>query len=432
MLNKIQNKEITIGILGLGYVGLPLAYSFAKNGVRVLGFDIVKERTEMLNSGKTYIGSLMTESALKEFKEKELFKATSDHKDISKMDACIICVPTPLDKYHQPDLSYVHSSMKIISENMKKDTLISFESTTYPGTTEEVILPYLKEKGYEVGKDVFVCYSPEREDPGNHQFKTNAIPKLVSGQTAKCLEMGLAIYNLAIEKTIPCSSPKVAEMAKLLENIYRCVNISMINEMKMICDKMGIDIWQVVEAASTKPFGFTPFYPGPGIGGHCIPVDPFYLTWKAKEFGIHANFIELAGDMNFKVQDFVVQKTVLALNNIGVTIKNAKVLVIGVAYKKNISDLRESPSLTIIKALEELRANISWHDEFVTDASFYISDKNRVRDVKESIAKFDAVLILTNHDGIDYDYIATNAKLIIDTRGVYKGNLDDFKNIIRA
>jgi UDP-N-acetyl-D-glucosamine dehydrogenase len=429
MINRIKNKEITVGILGLGYVGLPLAYSFATNGVKVLGFDVSAERVEMLNSGKTYIESLMTATALKNFQEKGLFQATFDPKDISKMDACIICVPTPLDIYHQPDLSYVHSSMQIISENLKKGTIVSFESTTYPGTTEEIILPYLTKKGFEIGKDAFICYSPEREDPGNHQFKTNSIPKLVSGQTAKCLEMGLALYALAIEKVIPCSSPKIAEMAKLLENIYRCINISMINEMKMVCDKMGIDIWQVVDAAATKPFGFTPFYPGPGIGGHCIPVDPFYLTWKAKEFGIHANFIELAGEMNFKVQDFVIQKTVLALNNIGIAIKNAKILVIGVAYKKNISDLRESPSLTIMKALENLGANISWHDEFVTDTSYYVSDKNRIRDLNKSIQEFDAILILTNHDGIDYNYIAEKAKLVIDTRGVYKNNL---LNIVKA
>ena len=430
MLSKIEKKNLVVGIFGLGYVGLPLAFSFAHQGVKVIGFDISQERVDTLNSCNTYITSLMTKEALKEFKEKSLFKATTDFaNDIKKIDACIICVPTPLDKYHQPDLTYVQNSMEVIAKHIKKDTLISFESTTYPGTTEEVIIPYLVKQGFKVGSDVYVCYSPEREDPGNHKFKTNSIPKLVSGQTPKCLECGLALYSIAIEKVVSCSSPKVAEMAKLLENIHRCINISMINEMKIICDKMNIDIWQVIDAAATKPFGFTAFYPGPGIGGHCIPVDPFYLTWKAKEFGIHANFIELAGEMNFKTQEFVISKIVRALNDAGKSIKNAKLLIIGLAYKKNISDVRESPSLTIMTELKKLGAQMMWHDNFVETERGIMHDCEKIEDIKSVLSSMDAVVILTNHDGIDYDYLKQNTNLIIDTRGVYRGVE---KNVVKA
>lgn len=429
LLNKIKEKKVIVGIFGLGYVGLPLAFTFANKGIKVIGFDISKERVDTLNNGKTYIESLMEEGHLKEFTKNGNFRATHDfEKDIPNIDVAIICVPTPLDKYHQPDLSFLVSTINPLAKFGKKGIAISLESTTYPGTTEEVMLPPLQKAGFTAGEDLFLIYSPEREDPGNINFKTNTIPKLVSGVTKNCLEVGKAIYEVAINKVVPCKTVKVAEMAKLLENIHRCINISMINEMKIVADKMGINILDVIDAAATKPFGFTAYYPGPGIGGHCIPVDPFYLTWKAKEFGIHANFIELAGEMNFKVQDFVVEKTVSALNMQGKPANGAKILVLGVAYKKNISDYRESPSLNIIQKLSLLGANVTWHDPFVEDISRYNSCVKS--DLNLNIIKGnDLILILTNHDGIDYELIKNNAKMIVDTRGVYR---EEVKNIISA
>lgn len=428
LINKLISKKATIGVIGLGYVGLPIVRTYCKNGFKVIGYDIDKNKISNLLNGSSYIEKALLNGDLKNFINNNLFDATSDFKRLSESDALIICVPTPLDKYRQPDLSYVSSTVTQISKHLRKGQIISLESTTYPGTTEENIIPLLENTEHKTGKDFFIAYSPERENPGCEDFSLPQIPKIVSGSTKECLEVAKALYGAVINNIVPVSSLKVAEMTKLLENIHRCVNISLVNEMKIICEKMDIDVFEVIDSAATKPFGFTPYYPGPGIGGHCIPVDPFYLTWKAKEFDIHSRFIELAGEMNFLVQDYVIQRLSFALNKNNLPLSNSKILILGMAYKKNVSDLRESPAIRITEKLLKHNCNIRYYDPFIKNA-LHLEDKIKRVDNLDNISNYDTVLILTNHDNIDYNNIQQNAKLVIDTRGIYRQNFD---NVIRA
>jgi len=430
LIQKFENKTASIGIFGLGYVGLPLILRYAEIGFNVIGIDIDQNKIDALMQGKSYIDHISSEriqSALESG-----FETSTDFSRVSELDALIICVPTPLNNHHEPDLSFVTDTTEMITPYLRKGQVISLESTTYPGTTEEEILPRIESNGYKVGKDIFLVYSPEREDPGNLNFVTHTIPKLVGGHTPACLEVGVALYSLAIEKIVPVSSTKVAEMAKLLENIHRAVNIGLVNEMKIVADRMGIDIYEVIEAAATKPFGFVPYYPGPGLGGHCIPIDPFYLTWKAREYDIRTRFIELAGEVNESMPIWVISKAVDALNNRGKVLKGSKVLILGLAYKKNVNDTRESPAIELLKILHEKGAIINYSDPHVPvfpKKRDYHFDLSSVDITKEKIGEFDLIILATNHDIFDYNMIKKFAQLIVDTRGVYR---EEASNIIKA
>lgn len=421
LIKNLQNKSATIGIIGLGYVGLPLAIRFAQEGYLVKGFDIDELKIEKLAIGKSYIEHI-SDSDLANLKSAN-FSATTNFKDISEVDVIILCVPTPLNKYREPDLGFVIATMTTIMPHLRVGQVISLESTTYPGTTQEELEPRIQQSGFVVGEDFFLVFSPEREDPGNPNYSTKTIPKVVGGSTSTCLQVGLNIYSPIIDMVVPVSSTKVAEMTKLLENIHRAVNIGLVNEMKIVCDKMGIDIHEVIDAASTKPFGFVPYRPGPGIGGHCIPIDPFYLTWKAREFGVHTRFIELAGEINNSMPGYVVKKISNALNEKDKSVKNAKILVLGISYKKNIDDMRESPSVFIMEKLRDLGAQISYSDPHVPifpkmrEHSF---DLSSVEITKQNLANFDCVVLATDHDKFDYDLILETANLIIDTRGKFR------------
>lgn len=431
-LKKIQDKSVRVGIIGLGYVGIPLALEFCEQGIKVLGFDIDEKKVELLNNGLSYIKHISSEK-IKNAVKTEYFAATNDFKRLKEVDAILICVPTPLNHNREPDLSYIENTATVISENLREGQLICLESSTYPGTTNEIIKPRLDEplnpelanKKLEVGKDYFLAYSPEREDPNNPNFTTKKIPKVVGGYTSNCLEVAKSLYDLIIEKTVPVSSTKVAEAVKLLENIYRSVNIALVNELKMVFDKMGIDIWEVIEAAKTKPFGFQAFYPGPGLGGHCIPIDPFYLTWKAREYDVSTKFIELAGEINTYQPYFVVQKVIEALNDNNKTLKDSKILVLGVAYKKNIDDMRESPALKLIDILSKKGAIVDYNDPYcpiIPKKSKYNFELKSIDLTKENLEKYDLVLIVTDHDDYDFNFIYENAKLIVDTRNAIKVN----------
>lgn len=430
--NKIKNKKSIIGVIGMGYVGLPLVKTFLNKGFGVVGFDIDEKKVLMLNKGKSYIKHVTAEE-LKGFLNKKKFQATVDFAALGKVDVIIICVPTPLDAHNNPDLSFVLKTTETISKNLRKGQLVILESTTYPGTTEEEVLPLLEAGGLKVGKDFFLAYSPERENPGDKVYTTEKIPKVVGGVTPECSRVAKALYDQIIKKTVPVSSPKVAEATKIMENVFRSVNIAMVNEMKMIFDRMGIDVWEVIQAASTKPFGFMPFFPGPGYGGHCIPVDPFYLAWKAKEVDQPTKFIELAGEINIFMPYYVVTKTIEALNENGKSIKGAKILILGLAYKEDIDDQRESPSLKIISLLKKHGAEVSYNDPYVPQASGYRDYPGLVLESVEltgSILKAsDAVVIVTAHSDYDFDWIAKNASLIIDTRNAIKKKM---KNVVKA
>ena len=420
---KIKAKKAYISIIGLGYVGLPLLKLFLAKGFRVLGFDIDPKKVRMLNQGRSYIKHVTTKGFKHYIREKK-FRATSDFKALNEVDVIIICVPTPLDSHKNPNLTFVLDTTEVISKNLRKGQLVVLESTTYPGTTEEKMLPVLERKGFKVGKDFFLAYSPERENPGDKEYTTAKIPKVVGGVTASCRRVAQVLYDHVVVKTIPVSSPKVAEATKLLENIFRSVNIALVNEMKIIFELMEIDIWEVIEAASTKPFGFLPFFPGPGYGGHCIPVDPFYLTWKAKEVDYATKFIELAGEINTRMPYHVVSKTIEALNERGKSIKGAKILILGIAYKKDVDDQRESPSLKIISLLQKKGTKISYNDPYVP-RSFGHRDYpglelESVALNEKKLEKFDAVIIATDHSVYDYDWIVKNSSLIIDTRNAIK------------
>lgn len=433
LLDRIRTRKVMIGIIGLGYVGLPLLIRFCEEGFRVIGFDIDPEKVRALKEGRSYLRHVPSEAIGKLLScNPSLFDATTDMSLLSEMEAILICVPTPLDERREPDLRYVKGTTEEIARRLRPGQLISLESTTYPGTTEEVILPMLEESGYRVGEDFFLVFSPEREDPGRKDYTTKNIPKLVGGVTERCLEIGSALYSMIVERVVAVSSPRVAEMAKLLENIYRCVNIALVNELKILCDRMGIDIWEVIEAAKTKPFGFQAFYPGPGLGGHCIPIDPFYLTWKAKEYDFVTRFIELAGEINTSMPYYVVQKVMDALNGQGKPLKGSRVLVLGIAYKKDIDDVRESPAIAIIQILKEKGAIVSYHDPFVPVA---VSGRKGFRmesvDLTEDLlGESDCVLIVTDHSVIDYRWVVEKSRLVVDTRNATGGIKS--KNVVKA
>ena len=432
LYDKIVDHRARIGVIGLGYVGLPLVKTFLQKGFRVTGFDIDARKVDLLNRGKTYIRHISA-AELKGFLGRRMFRATADFRGLRDVDAILICVPTPLDGHGSPDLSYVINSTISIAENLRKGQLVILESTTYPGTTDAEMRPLLEAGGLRAGRDFFLAFSPEREDPGNKSFSTATTPKVVGGLTPDCLRVAKALYDQIIVKTVPVSTTRAAESTKLLENIFRSVNIALVNELKMIFDRMGIDVWEVIRAASSKPFGFMPFYPGPGLGGHCIPIDPFYLTWKAKEVDYSTKFIELAGEINRFMPYYVRQKTIEALNAQGRSIKGAKVLVLGLAYKKDIDDSRESPSLKIITLLQEKEAKVSYNDPYVPRVVGHREypglELKSVPLTPALVRKCDAVVIATDHTAYDYDMIVRNAKLVVDTRNAIKRRR---KNVVKA
>jgi UDP-N-acetyl-D-glucosamine dehydrogenase len=427
---RIEQREARVGIIGLGYVGLPLALLYSEKKFKVTGFDIDSRKIDTLAKGGSYIYRIAPE----EIKAAQTsgFAATADYSRLTEMDAIIICVPTPLDEYHEPDLSFITSTTHSIAPHLQAGQLVVLESTTYPGTTEEVMVPILENEnkaglkaarnGVFTGKEFFVAFSPEREDPGNTTVARRDIPKVVGGLDPQASELACALYGSIFNRTVPVSSPAAAEMTKLLENIYRCVNIALVNELKLLSLRMGIDIWEVIEAASTKPFGFHPFYPGPGLGGHCIPVDPFYLSWKAKEWDFRTRFIELAGEINTNMPYHVLASVSGALNTRKKSVNGAKVLVLGVAYKKDIDDLRESPSLTIIELLQKDGAQVSYHDPyfpFIGKGRKY--DLQMTRSELRDLGQYDCVLIVTDHSDYDYKHIVQEAQLVVDSRNATRG-----------
>ena len=439
LFSRIENRTARVGVIGLGYVGLPLVLLFSEQGFRVTGFDIDIEKVRILAEGGSYIYRIpATEIQAAVSKG---FGPTTDFSLINEMDAVIICVPTPLDEHHEPDLSYVEATVQSIAPYVHAGQLVVLESTTYPGTTEEIVVPILEERNrtglkadrpeHDADDVFFVAFSPEREDPGNETVARRDIPKVVGGLSPRAGQLAAALYGTIFNRTVPVSSPAAAEMTKLLENIYRCVNIALVNELKLLCLKMGLDIWEVIAAASTKPFGFQAFYPGPGLGGHCIPIDPFYLSWKAKEWDFHARFIELAGEINTAMPYHVVDSVIAALNQRGKPLNGAKVLVLGLAYKKDIDDLRESPSLTIIELLQRSGAQVDYNDPY-----FPRVGKGRKYDLNmqsaslEDLSKFDCVLIATDHSTYDYARIAREAKLVVDTRNATRGI--SAQNVVRC
>jgi len=430
LLNRINERSALIGIIGLGYVGLPLVLRFCEEGFKVCGFDIDREKADKLNRGESYIKHISSEK-VRQFVDRRLFEATVDMQRLKEADAIIICVPTPLTDKREPDMQYVEATAREVARHLRPGQLISLESTTYPGTTEELLLPLLTEKGLKVGRDFFLVFSPEREDPGRKDFTTKTTPKIVGGITEKCLLAGEALYSKIVDKVVKVSSPKAAEMTKLLENIYRSVNIALVNELKMLCDRMGIDVWEVIEAAKTKPFGFEAFDPGPGLGGHCIPVDPFYLTWKAREYDFSTRFIELAGEINTNMPYYVVSKVMEALNSKGKSLKGSKVLVLGVAYKKDIDDMRESPSVHLIELLIKKGAVVEYNDPYVLRIPKLRGHNLNMKSVElKEISGYDCILIATNHSSYNYKWIVDNSQLVVDTRNATSRIKS--KNIVKA
>ncbi|MBF0309792.1 MAG: nucleotide sugar dehydrogenase [Magnetococcales bacterium] len=418
LLQKIADRRAVVGIVGLGYVGLPLVFRFLEVGFRVVGFDVDERKVEMLHRGEGYIAHLDV-SGLPAQATAGNFRATSDFSLASQVDAVLLCVPTPLNRNREPDLSFVMQSTLAVLPHMTPGSLLSLESTTYPGTTEELLRPAVEKRGFRIGEDFFLVFSPEREDPGNKGFSTHTIPKVCGGTTPACLEVGCALYSGVIEKVVPVSSTAAAEMTKILENTYRAVNIALVNELKMVADRMGLDIFEVIKAAATKPFGFAPFFPGPGLGGHCIPIDPFYLTWKAREYDINTRFIELAGEVNTSMPDYVIHKVIHALNHHRKPVKGSRILLLGIAYKKNVDDMRESPSLLLMERLLGLGAEVDYADPHVPSlraTRAYDFRKQSVA-VGEDVSSYDCVLVATDHDLFDWDLICRKARLIVDARG---------------
>ncbi|MBF0464945.1 MAG: nucleotide sugar dehydrogenase [Nitrospirae bacterium] len=432
LIEKIKTREAKVGIIGLGYVGLPLVAEFCRAGFKVTGFDIDPNKVALLKAGKSYIKHI-PEQKISEILPN--FSPSTDFSLLNQMDCILICVPTPLNKYREPDLTYVFKTSEAISKELRRGQLIVLESTTYPGTTDEDMRAILEKSGLKAGEDFYLAYSPEREDPNNETHSTSTIPKVVGGFTSRCLEVTRALYDTIVVSTVPVSSTKVAEASKLLENIYRAVNIALVNELKMLFDRMGIDIWEVIESAKTKPFGFQPFYPGPGLGGHCIPIDPFYLTWKAREYDVTTKFIELAGEINTQMPYYVVQKTVEALGQHGKTIQGARILILGMAYKKNVDDLRESPSLKLMELFESKGAQVSYNDPYIPKVGKtrkYKIEKESVSLTAETLNSFDCVVIATDHSSYDAKQIVEHSKLIVDTRNLIKNDLNVRGNVIRA
>lgn len=430
LISALKAKNAIIGILGLGYVGQPLMLRYSALGYKVIGFDIDEEKVNELNNAHSsieHISDAKVEEAVNNG-----FEATIDFSRIKECDALILCVPTPLNKYREPDMSFVIDTTDMIKPYLREGQIVSLESTTYPGTTDELLQPRLEENGLVVGESIFLVYSPEREDPGNPNFETRTIPKVVGGQTELCKQAGIALYEQAIDQLVPVSSTKAAELTKLLENIHRAVNIGLVNEMKIVADRMGIDIFEVIDAAKTKPFGFTAYYPGPGLGGHCIPIDPFYLSWKAREYGLYTRFIELSGEVNRAMPEYVVSKLMDGLNESGKSLKGSKVLVLGIAYKKNVDDMRESPSVEVLDMIRKKGAQVDYSDPHVshfpgfTDYPFKLSSVSISSELLES---YDAVVLTTDHDRFDYELLLSASSLIIDTRGRFRGHHD---NVIKA
>jgi UDP-N-acetyl-D-glucosamine dehydrogenase len=469
LLDKIQNKSAVIGIIGLGYVGLPLGLEFAHKGFNVIGFDVDDRKIPILNSGRGYIKHI-SEAKIKDAVESGKFSATSDFSRLPEADAVIICVPTPLNEHREPDMTYIEQTAVTISKYLRKGQLVSLESTTYPGTTDELLLPMFENAPltqakdqrakvgtgelalagimeeeiseaveepakFKVGEDFYLAFSPEREDPNNPNYSTATIPKVVGGVTPQCLEAALALYQNVVVRAVPVSSTRAAEATKLTENIYRSVNIALVNELKMVFDRMDIDVWEVINAAATKPFGFHPFYPGPGLGGHCIPIDPFYLTWKAREYEVHTRFIELAGEINTYMPYYVVEKAIEALNKQKKAINGARVLILGAAYKKNIDDMRESPSLRLIELLRERGSEVSYNDPYVPKlprTRKYNYDMLSVDLTEESLADFDLVVLSTDHDDYDYQFIEQHSKIILDTRNAFGKRIKNSSKVVKA
>lgn len=429
LIQKIKDKEARIGIIGLGYVGLPLAVEFAKAGFTVTGIDVNSARMKLLNKGRNYIQDVR-DTDLKTLVRAGKLKGTTDFSVVADLDAVSICVPTPLNKLKDPDMSYIDHVLGAILTYIKKGQLLVLESTTYPGTTKEHVLPRITAEGYQVGRDFFLCFSPERIDPGNPTYHVANTPKVVGGVTDKCTRAGTAMYESIIEKVVPVSSPEAAEMVKLLENTFRSINIGLANEMALMCEKLGVDVWEVIDAAATKPFGFMKFTPGPGLGGHCIPIDPHYLSWKMKTLDYKARFIELAGEINTSMPEHIVHLVSRSLNKTRKSINGSSVLILGIAYKKNIDDVRESPALDIIRLLELEGAFVDYHDPYVKSIRMNGEPLVGIPGLdKELLGNYDIAVIVTDHDGVDYDLVARSSRLIVDTRNVYKDSRGE--NIIR-
>ncbi len=434
LLKKINDRKAVVGVMGLGYVGLPLVREFCNSGFTVWGFDVDPRKVQFLNAGKTYIEHLPGKM-FKEYINKGVFHPTTDMKKLGKPDAILICVPTPLDKMREPDMTYVRSTSEDIAKRLRPGQLIILESTTYPGTSREVVRPILDTSGKKIDRDYFLAFSPEREDPGRTDITTRDIPKVVGGLTRTSGKLAAALYAQALTTVVPVSSCEVAEACKIVENVYRSINIALVNELKIIFDRMGIDVWEVIEAAKTKPFGFQPFYPGPGLGGHCIPIDPLYLAWKARQYGKPTRFIELAWEINTFMPEYVISRVGDALNECGKALKGSKVLVLGLAYKKDVDDVRESPSVTLIELLREVGAKVDYHDPHIPSAKpmreHNITDMRSVRLTAASVKKYDCVLIATDHSTVDYDMVCKNAQLVIDTRNA-TGNKRRPAKVIKA
>ncbi|MCS3765335.1 nucleotide sugar dehydrogenase [Bradyrhizobium centrosematis] len=430
LIAKLHDRTAIIGIVGLGYVGLPLMLRYCEVGYRVIGFDVDQSKVDALHKGISYIEHIPSDK-LAQFSGRQ-FEPTTDLSRVSDVDALILCVPTPLSKHREPDLSFVLGTINSVLSYLHSGMVLSLESTTYPGTTDEELKPRIEARGLNVGEDVFLVFSPEREDPGNQMFSTKTIPKVCGGCTPECLEAGMALYDQVVDSVVPVSSARAAELTKLLENIHRSVNIGLVNEMKIVADRMGIDLHEVIRAAATKPFGFVPYYPGPGIGGHCIPIDPFYLTWKAREYGVHTRFIELAGEINSSMPDYVVSKVVDGLNARRRSVNGSRILVLGLAYKKNVDDSRESPAVVIMERLRDLGALISYSDPhipvFPTMRAHHFA-LSSVALTQKSIVEFDCLVLATDHDKFDYQLIRENAKLIVDCRGKF---VESASNIVKA
>lgn len=430
LIERFQTRSAVVAIIGLGYVGLPLSLRYSEAGYKVLGIDIDNNKVASLNQGKSYIDHIHADTIAQA--RSSGFEATLDFSRASDADALIICVPTPLNAYREPDLSFVLATVDALLPHLRAGQVVSLESTTYPGTTAEELRPRLEGRGFTVGHDIFLVFSPEREDPGNPDFHTRTIPKVCGADTAACLRAGMALYSPAIDQVVPVSSTRAAELTKLLENIHRAVNIGLVNEMKIIADKMDIDIHEVIRAAATKPFGFTPYYPGPGLGGHCIPIDPFYLTWKARQYGLHTRFIELAGEINSDMPLWVIGKLTDALNERYKSVKGSRILVLGIAYKKDVEDMRESPSVELMEILRAKGADVAYSDPHVPlfpamrEHHFNLASVDLT---PASLASYDAVLLATGHSAFNYELIARHSALIVDTRGIY---LEHLPNVVKA
>jgi len=428
LLERLRNGDAVFGVIGLGYVGLPLAVEMARGGNRVVGFEVSAEKAAEVNAGRSYIPDVPTEE-LAEFVSAGLIEATTDFGRVSECDAVAICVPTPLNKAKEPDVSYMVAATESIADHLRPDMLVTLESTTYPGTTEEVVQPILERGGLKVGTDIFLAFSPERVDPGNPVYQTKNTPKVVGGVTPQCTEAAVAFYERFLEQIVPVSSTRAAEMSKLLENIFRCVNIALVNELLMLSERMDVDIWEVVDAAKTKPFGFMPFYPGPGLGGHCIPIDPFYLAWKAREYDFHTEFIELAGKVNENMPYYVIKRLMEALNTRKKSLAGSRVLLLGVAYKSDIDDMRESPAIKTAELMLDKGADVVYHDPFVNE--FVVAGRSvpACDLTADALAATDAVLIITAHSNVDYALVVDSADLILDTRNALSSY--DAENVVK-